>query len=328
MLKGRVMDLIVLLVIAMVGLFIAYVTFGILNSQAEAEIQQYSVSGAIAGALVSVSLLASVYLQLRKSSGELEELREKNKELEHKLIRGAPHPQQFVIEVDERQRIVLARPAEWKPFGGVIFDFWRPPEGLPRLKEKLTSPIPMPPELSQRYPVRFNATFIPIPSGVSEDKYYERYLESVKSNPWIGEMTAEYVHLGGEGGKTRSLKLIGQTFTSLMIGQDPITLEPMLITSPFTAQQVKELRERPARPPSPQAAANASQAPDSPASSPASAPSAPQPPQIAQGWQMNVVCYHKQLGKVFFFSFWDDDHDFTESSSQFNKILDSIRFLT
>lgn len=43
---------------------------------------------------------------------------------------------------------------------------------------------------------------------------------------------------------------------------------------------------------------------------------------------MNVVCYHKQLGKVFFFSFWDDDHDFTESSSQFNKILDSIRFLT
>ncbi|MCK6583349.1 MAG: hypothetical protein L6Q49_09665 [Anaerolineales bacterium] len=32
MLKGRVMDLIVLLVIAMVGLFIAYVTFGIASS--------------------------------------------------------------------------------------------------------------------------------------------------------------------------------------------------------------------------------------------------------------------------------------------------------
>ena len=325
MFKGRVLDLIVLLVIAMVGLFIAYVTFGILNSQAEAEIQQYSVSGAIAGALVSVSLLSSVYLQLRKSSGELEELREKNKELEHKLIRGAPRPQQFNIEVDERQRIVLARPAEWKPYGGIMFDFWRPPEGLHEFKDKLTNPIPAPSELSHRYPVRFNATFIPIPSGITAEKYYERYLKSLKGNIWIGEQTAEYIHLGDEGGKVRSLKLIGQNFVSMMIAQGPITNEPTIMVNPLTKQQVQELREHPAQPPQSQTTAKAN--PTSESGAPAQLSDSPAP-TIVQVWQMYVVCFHKELGKVFFFSFWDDDHDFTESSAQFNKILDSIRFLT
>ena len=71
----KIFDLVVWLFIASVGLVAAYVCFGILNSQASGRYQQYSVGGAIAGALISWSVLTSVYLQLRGSSNELQDLR-------------------------------------------------------------------------------------------------------------------------------------------------------------------------------------------------------------------------------------------------------------
>ena len=65
--KDKILDAAIVLSIAFVGLFAAYLTFGVLKSEASGEFHSYQVGGAIAGALVSWSLLASVYLKFRKS---------------------------------------------------------------------------------------------------------------------------------------------------------------------------------------------------------------------------------------------------------------------
>ncbi|MHC4176901.1 MAG: hypothetical protein ACYSWU_05310, partial [Planctomycetota bacterium] len=127
---GRIFDLIIWVFIAATGLAAAYICFGILNSEASGQFKQYSVGGAIGGALVSWGVLTTVYLQIRGSSGELQKLRDRNDELHHKLIRGAPRPEGFDTEVDERQRIVLARPVGWQPKGGTIFRLQVPRENM------------------------------------------------------------------------------------------------------------------------------------------------------------------------------------------------------
>lgn len=135
--RDKLIDLVAVAAIALIGLLTAYVCFGVLQSEATGEYQQYSVGGAIAGALASVGLLSTIYLRIRASSGELHQLSqtyqgklakltEHNQELQQKLIRGAPRPPGFEIEVSERQRIVLARPKDWRPRGGIIFEYELP----------------------------------------------------------------------------------------------------------------------------------------------------------------------------------------------------------
>ena len=126
----RTFDVVVWTLIAVFGLVTAYVTFGILSSQASTEVQGYSVEGALAGFVVSAGVLTSIYLQVRKSSNEVEALHRRILELQNKLLRGAPRPLAFETEVSERQRIVLARPEKWRPSGGIIFDYQLPLEAL------------------------------------------------------------------------------------------------------------------------------------------------------------------------------------------------------
>ena len=45
---------------------------------------------------------------------------------------------------------------------------------------------------------------------------------------------------------------------------------------------------------------------------------------VAEIW---VCCFHVRLRKIFFFEFADDAADYTTSSSVFNTILSSVRFL-
>ena len=143
----RFFDAVVWFFIAAVGLVAAYVCFGILNSEVSGRFQEYSVGGAIAGAVVSWAVLTSVYLQLRGSSNELQELRNRSNELQSKLIRGAPRPQGFETEVDERQRIVLARPKDWQPKGGTMFDLQLPDETM---------------KSGDTFPAAFRCFFVPI----------------------------------------------------------------------------------------------------------------------------------------------------------------------
>ncbi|MDR8389523.1 IPT/TIG domain-containing protein [Aliifodinibius sp. S!AR15-10] len=201
----RLFDLIIWAFIAVMGLVAAYVCFGILSSEASGQYQQYSVGGAIAGALVSWSVLTTVYLQLRGSSEELKELRNRTEELQQKLIRGAPRPPGFITEVDERQRIVLARPEVWQPKGGTIFD-------LELASEKMGK--------TDEFAAAFRCYFLPIDknSTPSQKKYYENELkEAEKYSDLIVSFSHELVQIGDEMVGVESLKLLLHHFVETTI---------------------------------------------------------------------------------------------------------------
>lgn len=212
----KIFDLVVLLFIAAVGLAAAYICFGVLSSQGSGKFEQYSLGGAITGALVSWSFLTTIYLQVRRSGNELDNLRKENRELQGKLIRGAPCPKGFDIEVDERQRIVLARPKDWEPKGGIIFQLELPEEK-------------MKPE--DDFAAMFQCSFLPIEkdkeSNQTAQKYYERQLEhleaSVKSG-YVQSYSKEVARLGGEAASTESLKVIARQYARVKKERDPGTL--------------------------------------------------------------------------------------------------------
>src|SRR5215213_50763 len=205
--KDKLIDLVAVVAIALIGLLTAYVCFGLLQSQATTDgsaIPGYSLGGAIAGALATVSLLSTIYLRIRKSSGdlqqlrdenqnELQKLRESNQELQQKLIRGAPRPKGFDTEVSELEKIVLARPRDWTPRGGVIFEY-----ELPKSEARK----------GDEFRARFRCTYSMIskdgeaqqPSPDDDEairQCYERVRENTLNDACVESHTSEYVYLGG-----------------------------------------------------------------------------------------------------------------------------------
>ena len=86
--REKFVDISIIVIIAAVGLFTAFLTFGILDSQASAKNPQYSVGGAIAGALISWGVLGSLYRQFRQSSDTLRQLKVTNAKLQETIERG------------------------------------------------------------------------------------------------------------------------------------------------------------------------------------------------------------------------------------------------
>ena len=364
--KEKWFDLFVVAFILLAGLLSAYVTFGVLESQAEAEVHKYRVSGAIAGALVSMSLLASVYLQVRKSSQAFKTLLQRNRDLEQKLIRGAPRPSGFEIEVGESQRIVLARPRHWEPRGGTIFDF----EGSEDLLMK-----------RDIFPVRFTCWFEPIekPEGrrdrvrshadtrrkthaTSKGKgkdpkkeSYAAYQASAVDNPYIISHTAEVIYLGGDR-SIDCLKLVTRQCVRIDEVKDPVTgrmfpswtfisaserpsasaeivssrshSERSAESNANTKNDVQKLQDV-----SEQDVATVPTVPTE--ESPSSTTDGQEPrgakrkshTHYADVLRIFVVCYHEDVGNIFYFDFIDDTRDFSKSSALFNQILSSVRFL-
>ena len=233
--SDKLFDVMAFVLIAGLGLATAWICFGVLNSQANGRYEAYSLSGSIVGAIVSWGLLTTIFLKVRKSTDELEDLRRKsaneledlrkkslgeiedlrklNKTLEDKLIRGAPHPDQFDIEVDERQRIVLARPRAWEPKGGVIFQL--------ELPDKEMRP-------DDDFPASFQCWFISIPkdSLQSREKYYESQIKQVEQSVkqgWMPWYTQELQRLGGEPAAVESLKIIARQASRVHKEIDPDT---------------------------------------------------------------------------------------------------------
>src|SRR5271163_1818516 len=216
-------DIVVLVLIFFAGLLSAWVCFGVLSSTASGEFQSYSVGGAIAGAVVSWAILTSVFLQLRGSSNELRDLRRHAEELQRKVIRGAPRPPGFETELDERQRIVLARPKEWQPKYGTIFQF----------EEKVD--LEAKKDEADVFPATFQCTFYPIEEGsegseegansaeesekTRRERFYEGELGRLKEQPqFIVASTYEMVRLGAEASEIECLKVIAQQCARIRIG--------------------------------------------------------------------------------------------------------------
>lgn len=303
---NRTWDLVAVVVLALVGLVTAYVTFGLLASTASASTQQYSVGGAIAGALITVSLLANVYLQIRKSTGELEALRQRNEELQQKLIRGAPRPPSFATHVDERQRIVLATPSIWGPRGGVIFDFELRAEEM---------------EASDMVPSLFRVWHSPADPKVDAASYYEHRMKVARESDANISLTSEYIYLGGDQGGIKSLKIITHMYASSTKSIDNLSGKTSYEWYTISKSHYDELVENDRK--------DAGSAPDLHGGGPdpiAPVLSAATVPVVLTN--SRVVCYNEHLGRVYEFDFADDQDEFPASSALFNKVLESVRFLT
>jgi hypothetical protein len=291
------------------GVGTAWITFGILDSTASVEAQKYKLGGAIAGALVTMSLLFSAYKQISKSSGdaEMEKLRERIEELQGKVMRGAPCPSGFETEVDERQRVVLAKPEEWKPRGGQIFDF--------------AVPYPESQQKGDIYPARFSLEYIPPEKEwINADVFYE-YVRKVAYY-----FNAEFVNVGGESGSIKSLKLLAYVFLKIEFVKDAVSGIEKPRFNQVTQQEFEAVRAA-SKPPAAATAAPPSK--DAPPQLPKDSIAAPgAKTEYCKVKQMQVLCFHPGLKRIFIFNFYDDEKDFTESSALFNQTLNSVRFLT
>ena len=211
----ELIDVVIWLLIAVVGLVTAYVTFGVLQSTASGEAHGIAVSGAIAGAIVSWAVLTSVFLQVRSSGGELDRLRRKVEELQQKVIRGAPHPPGFETEIAERHRIVLARPREWEPRGGTILDLGKPLESL---------------QGDDTFPAAFSCYSVPL-RGVDITPA-KRYSEEIKAaevaqkEGKVEALTFERFNVGGDASPIESLKVIVRQYAQVKTRISPSTGQP------------------------------------------------------------------------------------------------------
>ncbi len=117
--------LIAVTVIVALSAFIGYLFFSILNSSAEASLQNAKLSGAFAGFFITASLLSTLTFQFYKqiTADQITKYRDQIQELQTKLVKGAPCPEGYTIEVDEKRKIVFSRPEEWLPKLGILYQF-------------------------------------------------------------------------------------------------------------------------------------------------------------------------------------------------------------
>jgi hypothetical protein len=123
--KRMVLSLVSLAVIVALSLTVAYVTFGLLQSSAQGEVRGYKFSGAIAAFVFTSSALTTVFFNLYKllTADQLAAYEKQIQELQAKVIKGAPCPQGYSVELDERHKLVFARPSHWEPRGGILYAF-------------------------------------------------------------------------------------------------------------------------------------------------------------------------------------------------------------
>ncbi len=107
------------------SIIVAYVFFSILESSAQATLQNWKLGGAFAGFVFTASLLTSITFQVYKhmTTDRIDTFREQIQELQSKLIRGAPRPQGYVIDIDERHKLVFSRPEKWLPKEGLLYQY-------------------------------------------------------------------------------------------------------------------------------------------------------------------------------------------------------------
>ena len=302
---------VVVVIFSIVGLLVAWVTFGILNSQAQGQFQGYQVGGAAAGFCVTFLLLTSFYLKVRKASNEPRELRERIEELQHKLLRGSPRPPGFEVEISEQQKIVLARPGGWQKRGGVMFDF------------QLVHT-----EKGDNYPARFIGSYVPITDAYRElgmNEFYRIFVENIRRNKLNSYLRCEYVFIGGESPGVKSIKVIASQYMRLEFYQNPFGGKPKLEAFQIPEDEYKSNK---------QSSSNSSVA-QTPADNDNGSTGRQVPLDghvpleiaFAEISHLFVACYHEDLQTVFFFEFMDDERNYFESSQIFNRVLNSTRFL-
>lgn len=126
--KGKLVPIALLLgFFVLLSLLVSWITFGLLDSSATAEIRGYKLGGAIAAFAFTAALLFTAFHNVYRLITADQEYVKKIAELEAKLIKGAPCPPGYSIEIDERHKLVFARPTNWKPWEGYLYKYVEPP---------------------------------------------------------------------------------------------------------------------------------------------------------------------------------------------------------
>jgi hypothetical protein len=374
------------------GLITAIVCFGFLRSEASGSVGSVPVSlgGAVAGALAAAYLTHRFFAELQGSSltleriraqteRELQDLRTANEDLRRKLIRGAPRPDGFVTEVDERQNLVVSRPEEWEPIGANIFAF-QCPEGLLRQGDTFAP--------------RMKVTYYPLletPTPADRDIFYADLRQNFERGLGRhgGPYRSEMVGVGSE--HIDSVKFVARSYVKIVTQVSPLTGKTDTSSVPVTQEEfsahvharidhivrgalpdsgggweelqkirrlvnaIKGLAEEElehgrieypgleafvmqnlAQEVGVDREASGFDATENQASQAAqtavggegdgSSPSA-QSVEVLPVARTTVCCYHIPLAKVFYFDFEDNAADYSQSSSTFNRIMQSVRFL-
>lgn len=304
-------DLVVVSVIAVLGLVVAVVTFGLFQSSATVQSDVYSLGGAFGAAVVSWSILIPFYNRSRNSTvtnyagataaaQELERLQRENAKLKSKLTRSVRRPAGWEIEVDERLQVALARPSGWVR-RGVIFDFQEDPHDRQKRDDL--------------FPMEFKVSYGLKPDGYPDaDRYYawfrDRWYDDKSNRPWMDSYTVEYVYVGGEQSKVKSLKIISDCFAEIPTDE----AEPY-VNWDYVKRDVFE------------EGLKASLSNIASSSAQDVLPDTGRQIRYARIRKTMIVCYHQELDHVYFFEGIDNVDDFTTSTETFNDILDSVRFL-
>lgn len=303
-------DTVVIVIFALIGLLVAWVTFGVLKSEAQGQFQGYQVGGAAAGFAVSFMLLTSFYLKVRRASNEPRELQERIEVLQQKLLRGSPRPIGFEVEISDQQKIVLARPEKWHRRGGMMFDF------------EVSEMAP-----GDDYPARFTCLFVPITDRYKElemDNFYKTFKENIKNNERNYYPSSEFIFIGGESQRTKCIKVIAGQYMRLEFYKNSYGGKDRMEAFPVTEDEFRKNAN-------PSVPANAKPAVDQNQSMTTEEcrVSGRVPKRVAytKVSHMFVACYKQDLKNVYFFEFMDDEEHFVESSEIFNQVLNSTRFL-
>lgn len=195
------------IVIVAVSVAIAYVCFKILDSSATATLKQWKLGGAFAGFVFTASLLTSIVFQFYKqmTSETVDSYRSLIEELQAKLIKGAPCPDDFSIDIDERHKLVFARPDSWRPRGGVLYQYVEPRKSSDFFAANFNVTFSTQNELKKAMGDQFD------PEGTNQEALYEKAAQSTvagTSTMFDGyeqvSLTREYVQVDG----LKSLKMI------------------------------------------------------------------------------------------------------------------------
>jgi hypothetical protein len=125
MFKEMKWSVVIGVLIIIVSLTAAFVCFSIMASSAEASLQEWKLGGAFAGFVFTAGLLSSITLQFynRISADETEKYRVLSDELRLKLLKGSEAPPGYNVDVDEKFKLIFARPGQWTPLKGILYQY-------------------------------------------------------------------------------------------------------------------------------------------------------------------------------------------------------------
>lgn len=196
-------------IVISVSIFIAYISFNILDSSAEASLQNWKFGGAFASFVFTSSLLTSIIFQFYKqmTTDRIETYRQQIQELQTKLIKGASCPPGYKIDLDEMHKLVFARPGEWLPLNGILYQYYSktPTDGF---STNFNIVYNSKEDIAFYYKYKNIGTFEP--ASVEVEKLYENYvtdgIETVRQNFGVENSTfsQEYIFVDG----IKSLKYI------------------------------------------------------------------------------------------------------------------------